>query len=101
LQPYLIYSPLLILIAFLQYTLSLTCVPLPLLKARISAIFDKNVLASDVVMLDKASPPADRGPTLAEAQKLMKTWQFQVSGKLAVAAALTELPVDHIKHGEH
>ncbi|GAX73775.1 hypothetical protein CEUSTIGMA_g1226.t1 [Chlamydomonas eustigma] len=68
-------------------------------NARISAILDKNVLASDVVMLDKAGPPADRGPSIVEAQKLMKTWQYQVSGKLSVAAALTELPVDHIKHG--
>ena len=53
-----------------------------------------------MVMLDSFVQPVDRGPSLAEAKRLMKTWQYAVTGKVAAAAALSELKVEHIKHGE-
>ena len=53
-----------------------------------------------MVMLDSFPQPVDRGPSVAEAKRLMKSWQFQVSGKLSVAATLSEMEVEHIKHGE-
>lgn len=44
--------------------------------------------------------PVDRGPSVAEAKRIMRTWQYAVTGKVSVASALSELKVDHIKHGE-
>lgn len=53
-----------------------------------------------MVMLDSFTQPVDRGPSVAEAKRIMRTWQYAVTGKVSVAAALSELKVDHIKHGE-
>jgi len=64
-------------------------------------LLDQKVEASDVVMLDSFTQPVDRGPSIAEAKRIMRTWQYAVTGKVSVAAALSELKVDHIKHGEH
>ncbi len=61
------------------------------------SMLDRKLQASDVVMLDKYTQPVDRGPA---AQRLMKSWQYKVTGKLAAAAVLTELKIDHIAHGE-
>ena len=70
------------------------------MQASVTSILDQKVEASDVVMLDSFVQPVDRGPSLAEAKRLMKTWQYAVTGKVAAAAALSELKVEHIKHGE-
>lgn len=63
-------------------------------------MLDQKIEANDVVTLDSFGQPVDRGPSVLEAKKLMRSWQYQVSGKLSVAAALSELDVEHIKHGE-
>lgn len=68
-------------------------------NASITSLLDQKTEAHDVVALDNYVQPIDRGPSAAEAQRLMRTWQYQVTGKVAAAAALAELKAGHIKHG--
>jgi len=47
-----------------------------------------------------AGPPLDRGPAPAGPDlKMLKSWQYQVTGKAAAAAVLQEVKAVHIKHG--
>lgn len=62
-------------------------------------MLDRKAEAVDVVALDNYVQPIDRGPTVAE-QKLMRSWQYAVTGKVAAAAVLAELKAEHIKHGK-
>lgn len=62
-------------------------------------MLDRKAEAVDVVALDKYVQPIDRGPTVAE-QKLMRSWQYAVTGKVAAAAVLADLKAEHIKHGK-
>lgn len=71
----------------------------PPTQVGITSLLDQKTEAMDVVALDNYVQPIDRGPSAAEAQKLMRSWQYAVTGKVAAAAALAELKAEHIKHG--
>ncbi len=70
------------------------------LQHGVSSLLDLKAEPQDVVNLDSFVQPVDRGPAAAaEAQRLMRTWQYQVSGKVAAAAVLSDIKAEHIKHG--
>ncbi len=58
--------------------------------------------ALEVVVLDNWSvQPVDRGPAPAAPDpRLLRSWQYQVTGKLAAAQVLADLQAEHIKSGE-
>lgn len=54
-----------------------------------------------MVTLDNYVQPVDRGLSAAEAQRMLRSWQYAATGKhSAAAAALMELKAEHIKHGK-
>lgn len=70
-------------------------------QAGSAALLDLKTEAQDVVTLDNYAQPVDRGPSAAEAQRMLRSWQYAATGKhSAAAAALMELKAEHIKHGE-
>lgn len=74
-----------------------------------ASMLDLKAPPEDVVKLDKYVQPVDRGPAVVTGPDpavitgpdpgLLRSWQYQVSGKLAVAKVLREIGVEHIKSG--
>lgn len=71
-----------------------------------SGLLDAKAEPVDTVLLDSFVQPVDRGPAagagagaLADG-RLLGSWQYQVTGKLALAQVLAELKAVHLKSGE-
>ena len=64
-------------------------------------MLDMKAEALEMVQLDSWSvQPVDRGPAPAAPDpKLLRSWQYQVTGKLATAQVLVDLKAEHIKSG--
>ncbi|EFJ40311.1 hypothetical protein VOLCADRAFT_84542 [Volvox carteri f. nagariensis] len=64
-------------------------------------MLDMKAEALEMVQLDNWSvQPVDRGPaTAAPDPKLLRSWQYQATGKLATAQVLVDLKAEHIKSG--
>lgn len=61
-------------------------------------MLDLKAEPQDVVTLDNYVQPVDRGPAVDA--KLLSSWQFKATGKLATAAVLRDLKVEKIRTGE-
>ncbi|GLC37285.1 Mitochondrial 2-oxoadipate and 2-oxoglutarate transporter [Pleodorina starrii] len=66
-----------------------------------ATMLDMKAEALEMVQLDNWSvQPVDRGPAPAAPDpKLLRSWQYQVAGKLATAQVLVDLKTEHIKSG--
>lgn len=69
-----------------------------------NGLLDSKAEPVDTVLLDSFVQPVDRGPgagagLLADG-RLLGSWQYQVTGKLALAEVLAELKAVHLKSGE-
>lgn len=62
----------------------------------ITSMLDQKAEPQEVVALDNYVQPVDRGPA---GGALVRSWQYQVTGKAAAAAVLADLKVEHIKSG--
>ncbi|GLI59190.1 hypothetical protein VaNZ11_001024 [Volvox africanus] len=64
-------------------------------------MLDMKAEALEMVQLDNWNvQPVDRGPAAAAPDpKLFRSWQYQVTGKLATAQVLVDLKAEHIKSG--
>ncbi len=65
-------------------------------------MLDMKAEALEQVQLDTwSAQPVDRGPAAAAPDpKLLRSWQYQVTGKLATAQVLVDVKAEHIKSGE-
>jgi hypothetical protein len=64
----------------------------------VSSLLDLKAEPQDVVTLDNYVQPVDRGPAAAD-PGLLRSWQYQATGKVATANVLTELKCEHVKSG--
>ncbi|GIL96863.1 hypothetical protein Vretimale_2607 [Volvox reticuliferus] len=64
-------------------------------------MLDMKAEALEMVQLDNWNvQPVDRGPAAAAPDpKLLRSWQYQVTGRLATAQVLVDLKAEHIKSG--
>ncbi|KAG2440307.1 hypothetical protein HXX76_004416 [Chlamydomonas incerta] len=64
-------------------------------------MLDMKAEALEQVQLDTwSAQPVDRGPAAAAPDpKLLRSWQYQVTGKLATAQVLVDVKAEHIKSG--
>ncbi len=62
----------------------------------IASMLDLKAEPQDVVALDNYVQPVDRGPADA---RLLNSWQFQATGKVAAAAVLRDLKVELVQSG--
>lgn len=65
------------------------------LQVGIASMLDLKAEPQDVVALDNYVQPVDRGPD----PRVLRSWQYQVTGKVAAAQVLQELKAEHIKTG--
>jgi len=63
----------------------------------LATLLESKAEVQEVVALDNYVQPVDRGP--ADVQRYLRTWQYQVTGKVATAAVLADVKAEHIKHG--
>ena len=58
------------------------------------------IQASLASLLDqKTAFDFDRGPKSEAAERILRSWQFQATGKVAAASALVEVKAEHIPFG--
>eukprot|EP00798_Chlamydomonas_sp_ICE-L_P029191 gene29191-31091_t len=71
------------------------------LQLAVASTLDAKAQPEEVVDLDHYVQPVDRGPAFggSDVQRLLRSWQYQVSGKVAAASVLTDFAVEHIPHG--
>ena len=66
-----------------------------------NGILDLKAEPAEVVALDNFVQPVDRGPApVAPDPRLLRSWQYQVTGKVAMAEVLQHVKAEHIKSGE-
>ena len=71
----------------------------PLFQGGMSSLVGVKGEPQEVVALDTFVLPVDRGPAGSD-MRLLRSWQYKATGKVAAAAVLAELKAAHLHSGE-